>query len=212
LRIGQAILLVSNSQLIKDLGFNQAYKVVNIEHTGTISERTCGKLITTVTATTLTDTPNVVEEAKPTTYESSNVSASWVKPVKGGRISSPFGKRERPTAGASTDHKGIDIAVNLNTPVLAPANGRVALVGNQGLSGYGKYIVIDNGVINGKRVTSRYGHLNLQNVKSGDMVYKGSTQLGLVGSTGASTGPHLHFEVRENNVPVDPTKYIGSFI
>lgn len=208
-RIGQFVELISNNDIIKQKGFNQVYKIVNIKHYGQISPRNCGQLRTTVTLAVLPQKYTIVEPAKPTTYESKNVSTEWDKPVKNGKITSPFGLREKPMAGASTNHKGIDIGANLNTPVYAPANGKVTLTHRNG--GYGNTVELNNGEINGKKVTSLFGHLNSWAVKPGDTVYKGQTILGYVGSTGVSSGPHLHFEIRENGSPVDPTKYIGTY-
>ena len=207
-RIGQFVSLISNNEIIKQKGFNQLYKIVNIKHSGQISPRACGQLRTTVTLAVLPKKYTVVQPSKPTTYDSKNVSTQWAKPVKNGKITSPFGLREKPIAGASTNHKGIDIGAPFNTPVYAPANGKVTITHKNG--GYGNTVELNNGVINGKTVTSLFGHLNTWAVKSGDTVYQGQTILGYVGSTGISTGPHLHFEVRENGQPVNPTKYIGN--
>ncbi len=208
-RIGQFVSLISNNEIIKQKGFNQLYKIVNIRHFGQISPRVCGQLRTTVTLAVLPTKYNVVKPAQPTTYNSENVSTEWEKPVKSGKITSPFGYRDKPTAQASSNHKGIDIGASYNTPVYAPANGRVTLTHKMG--GYGNTVEINNGNINGKNVTSLFGHLNSWAVKPGNTVFKGQTIIGYVGSTGISTGPHLHFEVRENGIPVNPTKYIGSY-
>lgn len=204
-KIGQAVSLLSDSMP----RFNQAYKIVAMHHKGTISARTCGTLTTTVTLSMMEDKPRKLEEAKPITYESENISTEWVKPVKGGKITSPFGRRNAPTKNASTYHEGIDIGVPFKTPVYAPANGKVTMAYWYG--GYGKCVQLNNGVINGKKVSSLFGHLDSWNVQNGDTVYKGETILGYVGSTGVSTGPHLHFEVKENGTAVNPIRYIGSF-
>lgn len=208
-RIGQFVSLISNNEIIKQKGFNQLYKIVNIRHAGQISPRQCGQLRTTVTLAVLPKKYNIVEPAKPTTYNSKDVSTQWDKPVKNGKISSPFGLREKPLPNASSNHSGIDIAASLNTPVYAPANGKVTMALKFG--GYGNCVQINNGVINGKTVTSLYGHLNSWAVKSGDNVFKGQTIIGYVGSTGISSGPHLHFEIKENGQPVNPVNYIGSY-
>lgn len=208
LKIGQAISLQAESWARINKSLNQAYKVVALHHYGMISSRICGSLKTTVTLSALETPPRTVEEAKPTVYESKNVTTAWSKPVSGGRITSPFGLRERPTAKGSTNHQGIDIGVPLNTPVYAPANGKVTFANWYG--GYGKCVQLNNGTINDKAVSSLYGHLNSWAVKVGDTVMQGQTIIGYVGSTGVSTGPHLHFEVRENGAPVNPNKYIGS--
>lgn len=208
-RIGQFVSLVSNNEIIKQKGFNQLYKIVNIRHFGQISPRACGQLRTTVTLAVLPKKYNIVKPAQPTTYDSKNVSTEWDKPVKNGKITSPFGLREKPLPNASTNHSGIDIGADYNTPVYAPANGRVTMTHKFG--GYGNTVEINNGLINGKTVTSLFGHLSSWAVKPGETVYKGQTILGYVGSTGVSTGPHLHFEIKENGQPVNPTKYIGNY-
>lgn len=204
IKIGQAIELKSHSLS----WFNQIYKVVAVTHQGTISPVECGKVITTITLS-LGDT--LFEELKKTakTYTGSNTSA-WAKPLKASyRISSPFGWRIHPISGEKKFHSGLDMATaTANIPVYAPANGKVAALGNQGNSGLGKYITLDNGTIDGKKVSSVYGHLNDFAVATNQMVYTGQL-IGFVGSTGYSTGPHLHFTVKENGSPVDPTKYIG---
>lgn len=131
----------------------------------------------------------------------------WAKPVKG-VVTSVFGRRSRPTKGASSNHKGMDIGAKSMTPVYAPADGKITTSGRVG--GYGNAIYMDNGNINGVNVTSRYGHLSKSVVRAGQTVKKGQL-IGYVGSTGVSTGPHLHFEVRENGTAVNPTKYIGNY-
>ena len=205
IKIGQAIQLQSSSLS----WFNQIYKVVSVVHQGTISPVECGKVITTIT---LSLGNTLFEELNKTSkiYKGSTTGA-WAKPLKAPyRISSPFGWRIHPISGERTFHSALDMApATENIPVYAPANGKVAALGNQGNSGLGKYITIDNGVIDGKNVTSIYGHLNGWTVAPNQVVYRGEL-IGYVGSTGYSTGPHLHFAIKENNKAVDPTKYIGN--
>lgn len=210
LRVGQGVSLVSKNPLMQERGFNQAYKVVNIRHYGTISPRQCGKLITTVTLAVLPKKYKKVEEAKPTSYNSKTVSTTWKKPIDLGigKISSPFGTREAPTKGASTNHTGIDIAAPYNTPVYAPANGQVVFSAISGANG--ELIRIDNGIINGKHVRSAYAHLAVRVVKLYQNVSQGDV-IGYVGSTGVSTGSHLHFGITEDGIPVNPIKYIGNY-
>ena len=118
-----------------------------------------------------------------------------------GTISSYFGSRSSPTAGASTNHKGIDIAVSTGTSVMATSGGTVTVAGWQ--SGYGYVVYIDHG--NG--VTSRYGHLSKILVSVGDYVSQGDV-IARSGNTGNSTGPHLHFEIRVNGTAVNPLSYL----
>ncbi len=124
----------------------------------------------------------------------------WPMPVDG-RVSSPYGWRRHPISGRRTFHTGLDIAAPTGTPVRVPAGGRVAFAGWNG--GYGNYVVVDHG--NGLRTA--YAHLSRIHVRVGQTVDAG-TSIGAVGSTGRSTGPHLHFEVKRNGSFVDPRAYL----
>ncbi|MBI5815115.1 MAG: M23 family metallopeptidase [Nitrospinae bacterium] len=118
-----------------------------------------------------------------------------------GFITSNFGYRRSPFTGMRELHEGLDIATQANAPVLAPASGVVI---NAGFNpGYGNVLEIDHGY----GVVSRYGHAAKVTVNIGQRVKRGDT-VALVGSTGRSTGPHLHYEVRLNGVPVNPYRYI----
>lgn len=119
-----------------------------------------------------------------------------------GEITSTFGYRDQPTAGATTYHEGIDIGVPMGSNVAAADGGKVSSVGYN--SGLGYYVKIDHG--NGRYTT--YAHLSGYYVDSGDAVTKGQT-IALSGSTGVSTGPHLHFAVQENGTYVDPMGYFN---
>ncbi len=119
-------------------------------------------------------------------------------PLKGNyRISSKFGPRKPPVPGASSFHKGVDLAAPKGTPIYAPAAGTVKFAGSSG--GYGFLVKINHG--NG--VETRYGHCSKLLVKKGQKVKKGQL-IALVGSTGVSSGNHVHFEVRINGEAVDP--------
>lgn len=121
-------------------------------------------------------------------------SFSW--PVTG-TITSPFGWRSNPFGGAPEFHQGLDIAAPSGTTVTAAASGTVIMA--QWYGGYGNYILIDHG----GGYSTGYGHLSAIYVSSGQAVQRGQA-IGAVGSTGQSTGPHLHFEVRIAGKPVDP--------
>ncbi len=114
-----------------------------------------------------------------------------------GPITSPFGWRIHPIAGVRRFHEGIDIAADSGTPIAAAEAGRVIYAGWYG--GYGNYISIDHG----GGVSTGYGHCSAIYVSVGQDVSRGQA-IGAVGSTGYSTGPHLHFEVRINGKPIDP--------
>lgn len=119
---------------------------------------------------------------------------SW--PVTG-TITSPFGWRSNPFGGAPEFHQGLDIAAPTGTTVTAAAGGTVIMA--QWYGGYGNYILIDHG----GGYSTGYGHLSSIYVTTGQSVQRGQA-IGAVGSTGQSTGPHLHFEVRIAGKPVDP--------
>lgn len=118
-----------------------------------------------------------------------------------GPISSEFGWREHPILGTRRLHAGMDFAVDYDTPIGAAAPGTVIAAGWQG--GYGNAVILDHG----QGITTLYAHASALNVNEGDQVQAGQI-VAWVGSTGLSTGPHLHFEVRENGEPVDPRNYL----
>jgi murein DD-endopeptidase MepM/ murein hydrolase activator NlpD len=120
-----------------------------------------------------------------------------------GWVSSPFGMRTHPTQGGRKMHKGVDLAVDTGTPVRATARG-VVVVANPGYNGgYGQVIYIDHG--NG--IVSRYAHLSQIKVEVGHHVERGEL-IALSGATGNVTGAHLHYEIRVNGNPVNPTGYM----
>ncbi|WP_448583040.1 M23 family metallopeptidase [Thermaurantiacus sp.] len=120
-------------------------------------------------------------------------------PVEGARLSSNFGMRFHPILGYSRMHQGIDFAAPTGTPVLASAGGRVIAAGWSG--GYGNLIAVQHG----RNMVTRYAHLSRIHVRVGDTVSQGQ-RIGAVGSTGLSTGPHLHYEVWVNGRPVNPAQ------
>lgn len=119
-----------------------------------------------------------------------------------GKINNEFGFRRNPFGGRTYEfHAGMDIDGERGDLVVAPANGTVLKAGWTG--GYGNMVEIDHG--NG--LTSRYGHLSKVEVLAGDAIQRGQL-LGLVGSTGRSTGPHLHYEIRLNDKPINPRHFL----
>ncbi len=128
----------------------------------------------------------------------SSTPSMW--PVKGW-ITSGFGKRASPLTGEPGRHMGVDIANETNTPVRVTADGIVTYAGWQ--VGYGRMVVVEHGY----GYSTRYGHCSRIDVKVGDEVKRGQV-LGYMGSTGRSTGSHVHYEVRLHGMPVDPEKYL----
>lgn len=123
------------------------------------------------------------------------------KPVQKGWISSAYGMRTDPITGKRAWHNGIDIAATLGSPVMAIAAGVVTFAGEK--SGYGKMIEINHG----DGVTTRYGHHDALRAASGDIVRKGQI-IGEMGSSGRSTGPHVHYEIFKKGRSVDPSVFI----
>jgi len=121
-------------------------------------------------------------------------------PVQG-FISSKFGMRSSPFTGVRQLHRGLDIAALRGTPIYSPASGRVVFAQSDGA--YGLSIEIDHG----SGIVTRYAHMDKLHVKKGKIVKRGF-QIGDVGNTGRSTGPHLHYEVLVNSVPTNPLAYI----
>lgn len=122
-----------------------------------------------------------------------------IKPVKGYR-SSKFGYRHSPFTGRKEFHKGLDIAARKGSKIKAPADGVVVFSGKKGLMG--NMVAIDHGY----GMITRFGHLDAMLKKRGDKVKRGDI-IALVGNTGRSTGPHLHYEVRLNGIAVNPENY-----
>ena len=129
------------------------------------------------------------------------VSVPSAMPLTDARLSSGYGMRNHPVLGGMRGHKGVDLAAPTGTPVYATADGFVSKA--DWFSSYGKYIAIEHGA----SLQTRFAHLSEMVVSAGDKVKKGDL-IGYVGSTGRSTGPHLHYEVRVDGVAVDPSPYM----
>lgn len=123
-----------------------------------------------------------------------------ISPTKGW-VTSSFGYRTSPFTANREFHRGLDIAGRLGTPVYAPADGKIRFAGNR--RALGNAVTISHGY----GVETLYGHMHELNVKSGQKIVRGQ-EIGLLGSTGRSTGPHLHYQVQVNGVPVNPRNYI----
>lgn len=124
---------------------------------------------------------------------------TFIKPVEG-TISSQFGQREPTTSTVPKNHTGVDIAANMGTKIVASTGGEVVLASEEG--DYGKHLKIQIG-----EVSIIYAHCNNLYVKQGDTISQGQ-EIAEVGSTGNSTGPHLHFEIRISERTVDPQKIL----
>ena len=144
---------------------------------------------------------NMLSKQKTTTVASAS---GFVKPISG-RITSPFGWRTHPIFKSRTFHSGVDIGGPNYGNIIASNSGRVIYSGWYG--GYGKVVIIDHGTVNGSPTSTLYAHMSTIKVKQGDYVQKGQV-VGLEGTTGYSTGPHCHFEVRINGKPNNPMNYI----
>ncbi len=137
-----------------------------------------------------------------------STTADWIRansapnlwPVEG-QVTASFGERIDPFNGEGAFHSGVDISANVGSAVIAPADGSVTFADY--LGGYGRAIMVDHG----HGISTRYGHLSSFAVTAGQYVHRGDT-IGYVGTSGRTTGPHLHYEVRINDVPVNPYKYL----
>ena len=145
----------------------------------------------------------VTYEAVPKIVErGTKIPPTYIKPISGGRLSSGFGRRSRPTRGASTYHKGVDWAIPTGSSVVASCGGTVARAGWG--SGYGYVVYINQP--DGRQ--TRYGHLSKVLVSAGQKVTQGQ-RIALSGNTGVSTGPHLHFEILIGGSQVNPLQYLN---
>jgi len=137
-----------------------------------------------------------------------STTADWIRanaapnlwPVEG-HITGSFGERIDPFNGEGAFHSGVDISAAVGSRVIAPADGLVTFADFYG--GYGRAVIMDHG----HGISTRYGHLASFAVVAGQYIHRGDT-VGFVGLSGRSTGPHLHYEVRINDTPVNPYKYL----
>lgn len=132
------------------------------------------------------------------------VGSSWLVPCSYKKISSPFGFRESPTSGASRYHQGVDLAANAGTPIVASRGGTVTIASYSNSAGY--YVTINHG----DGFSSIYMHMTNYVVSSGQKVNQGQA-IGYVGSTGISTGNHLHFGIAQNGAYVNPCSYVSLY-
>lgn len=152
---------------------------------------TAGSVAGAVDATTAYSSP----------LRESGVSVPSRMPLEGAALTSSFGMRTHPVLGGRRQHQGIDLAAPTGTPVYATADGVVSRA--DWFSSYGLFISVEHGA----SMQTRFGHLSRLAVTAGDSVKKGDL-IGYVGSTGRSTGPHLHYEVRVDGLAVNPIPYM----
>jgi murein DD-endopeptidase MepM/ murein hydrolase activator NlpD len=133
----------------------------------------------------------------------STIAIPSVQPVDNLRFTSNFGIRSDPFVGSARMHSGVDIPGAVGTPIYATADGVIAHADRKGA--YGKLVEVDHG----KGISTRYGHLSQILVQAGSRVVRGQ-MIGLMGSTGRSTGSHLHYEVRMDGRAVNPVPYLDS--
>ena len=132
---------------------------------------------------------------------SANVSIPSRMPLEGSNLTSSYGMRTHPVLGGRRRHKGVDLAAPKGTPIFATADGIVGRA--EWFSSYGLYVEIAHGA----NLETRYAHMSRLAVAPGERVRKGEI-IGYVGSTGRSTGPHLHYEVRIDGIAVNPIPYM----
>lgn len=146
----------------------------------------------------------MISNMRPSSSKQVQVTTGFIKPIAG-PITSPFGYRIHPIFKTKIFHSGIDIGGPNGGAIRASNNGRVIYAGWYG--GYGQVVILDHGIVRGQPITTLYAHLSSISVSKGQTVTKGQ-QIGREGSTGYSTGPHCHFEVRVNGQPRNPLNYI----
>jgi hypothetical protein len=143
-------------------------------------------------------------EAAPATPPKPEPLLTMVEPVAGGAINSPFGLRRLPWENHGRLHEGVDISGDVGDPVLAAADGVVVRAGNS--ASYGRFVEIHHK----SGLNTLYAHMGrLAPIARPGAKVEGGQAIGKVGSSGTSTGPHVHFEVRRKDRPLDPTAFIG---
>ena len=203
-------LIMEQSSLGKDKNLSNYLPFITSEMSKDLAEKGIGVgdfflKSNSMTKLTIGKKPEVNNVPSPVKNDTTPEVLQWNGELKlpvSGTISSKYGLRHDPVDGKIRKHNGIDIAVPEKTPVMPAAPGKVTFSGFS--SGYGNYVVVEHQ--NG--LSSIYGHNSENLVKTGDIV-DAHTVIAMSGSTGKSTGPHLHFEVRKGGVPIDPAKEIG---
>ncbi|MCE2928021.1 MAG: M23 family metallopeptidase, partial [Candidatus Caenarcaniphilales bacterium] len=142
-----------------------------------------------------------ITELSTVTLDNAEATGRFIYPVKA-KITSPFGPRIHPIFGVRSMHSGIDLAAPRGTPIKASEGGIVIYSGWYG--GYGRVVIVDHS----KGLSTLYAHLDAASVKVGDKVKQGQV-VGYEGATGYATGPHLHFEVRNDGKPQNPVSFLS---
>ena len=218
--VGQLVEI--DSQIEDD--FDGQYKCIGITHDLMFSETQSGTRTTTLELLLLpsmTASPIAITGGKSETtaqkvkqeelepLQPTPQKEKWIMPCKG-VITSNFGKRKAPVPNASTFHNGIDIGVPTGTPIKAIADGVIVAAGKA--KGYGNWVAINHGNVNGKQVTSEYGHISSWLVRVGQKVTQGQI-IAKAGNAGLSSGSHCHLTIREGSFQgkgVNPFKYISA--
>lgn len=154
-------------------------------------------LCSELTAAPLTPSPDSIAMAMLATLPPKPSVLGSVREIKSSNISSDYGNRIAPFTGLHENHDGLDIPAQLGSPILAAGKGKVIFAAYA--PGYGNLVEINHG----QGVITRYGHADRLLVKAGEMIEQ-SQEIATVGSTGKSTGPHLHFEVSKDGLSIDP--------
>ena len=210
LKVGQAVTLISQTAEHA----NGTYKINALSHSGVISPVESGTAITKACLylggynfKQLEQPTQTYGETKTTTTPQTPVSPSgWQKPLKSYKVTSKYGYRIHPKTKEKQFHTGIDLAAPLGTPIYASNNGYVATAGNKG--GYGLAVTLNHGKINNKEMSSLYAHMSKIAVSVNQRISTGQL-IGYVGSTGVSTGDHLHFGIYVDNKSTNPTQYVN---
>lgn len=201
----QALKDVFNPQNESDNNTNEAQTDNNTQNTDPINDNgQSGGLIANVSAQTFSylNSPESADFIK--WLNNQKFLFSYTNPLESGTITSYFSGRINPISGKQSDHTGIDIAAADGSDILAFADGTVLETGQSEV--YGNYIIISHD----EHISTFYGHLSSISVKQDEKVKKGS-KIGVIGSTGWSTGTHLHFEMREDGERFDPYPYLTGY-
>ena len=190
-----ATIMTSSSELMSGVNKTMKEGIAGTKKVNMLITSINDKIVSEKILTSEITKPVQNKEVSVGTSEPTILVAASINSPSRGSISSPFGKRW------GKMHKGIDIAASFGQEISAALDGTISYAGWE--TGYGNVIKIDHG--NGIETT--YAHCSVITAQKGETVNKG-TKIGEVGSTGNSTGPHLHFEVRENGVPINPEAYI----